>query len=93
VCKLQIRPARGRAEAIFGRPRFRCSRCGSKAEAFFDVEDMEDDRAVARLERLEAENNDQFNDDDEDGAGDFYDDDDDDDEGVEDDDDVDFSDD
>jgi hypothetical protein len=63
VCQLEMRPARGRAEAIFGRPRFRCSRCGAKADAFFDVDDMEDARAVARLERLEAEANNDYDDD------------------------------
>ena len=42
---MEMRPARGRAEAIFGRPRFRCSRCGSKASAYFDVDDMSDPRA------------------------------------------------
>lgn len=64
VCKMEMRPARGRAEVIFGRPRFRCSRCGSKASAYFDVDDMEDPRAVARLERIEEEKNAVFDDDD-----------------------------
>ena len=54
-CKMEMRPARGRAEVIFGRERFRCSRCGSKASAYFNIEDMSDPRAVARLERLENE--------------------------------------
>ena len=52
-----MRPARGRAEVIFGRPRFRCSKCGSKADAYFNVDDMDDSRAVARLQRLEEEAN------------------------------------
>ena len=54
-CKMELRPARGRAEAIFGRERFRCSRCGSKASAYFNVDDLTDPRAVARLERLKKE--------------------------------------
>ena len=66
VCKMEMRPARGRADAIFGRPRFRCSRCGSKASSYFDVDDMDDPRAVARLERLEKEKNDEWTDDDDD---------------------------
>jgi hypothetical protein len=74
VCKMEMRPARGRAEVIFGRPRFRCSRCGSKASAYFDVDDMDDPRAVARLERIEEEKNAVFDDDDDDD--DEYDDDD-----------------
>lgn len=55
VCKMEMRPARGRAEIIFGRERFRCSRCGSKASAYFNIDDMDDERAVARLERLKNE--------------------------------------
>jgi len=54
-CKMELRPARGRAEAIFGRERFRCSRCGSKASAYFNVDDLTDPRAVARLERIKKE--------------------------------------
>jgi hypothetical protein len=77
VCKMEMRPARGRAEAIFGRPRFRCSRCGAKASSYFDVDDMSDPRAVARLERLDKEKNEEWTDDDDD---DEYEDDDDDDE-------------
>ena len=71
VCQLEMRPARGRAEAIFGRPRFRCSRCGSKASAFFDVEDMNDERAVARLKRLDALKHESFSDADGDGSDDY----------------------
>eukprot|EP01041_Mallomonas_annulata_P001370 gene1370-2643_t len=56
-CQMEMRPARGRAETIFGRERFRCPRCGSKASAYFNVEDMTDPRAVARAERLEKEKN------------------------------------
>ncbi len=55
VCKLQMRPARGRAEVILGRPRFRCSRCGSSAKTFFDIDDMSDLRAVKRQKAIEAE--------------------------------------
>jgi len=54
-CRMEMRPARGRAEAIFGRERFRCSRCGSKASAYFNVDDLSDPRAVARLERIKRE--------------------------------------
>ena len=77
VCKMEMRPARGRAEAIFGRPRFRCSRCGSKASAYFDVDDLDDPRAVARLERIEREKNEEWlEDEDDDGEYDDEDDDD-----------------
>ena len=56
-CGMEMRPARGRAQVILGRERFRCSRCGAKASAYFDIDDMNDPRAVARLERMkEAEN-------------------------------------
>ena len=55
VCGMEMRPARGRAEVIFGRERFRCSRCGAKASSYFNVDDMNDPRAVARLERLKAQ--------------------------------------
>ena len=75
-CGMEMRPARGRAEAIFGRERFRCSRCGSKASAYFNVDDLNDPRAVARLERLKREKDDAANgvglgdgDDDEDDEG------------------------
>lgn len=54
-CKMEMRPARGRAEIIFGRPRFRCARCGAKKDAYFNIADMNDPRAVVRLERLEEE--------------------------------------
>jgi hypothetical protein len=78
VCKLEMRPARGRSEAIFGRARFSCSRCGAKAAAFFDVDDMEDERAVARKERVDKEKASTFDDDYDDGddLGEFDDDDD-----------------
>lgn len=65
TCGMEMRPAKGRAEKIFAKPRFRCSRCGSKADAFFNIDDMNDPRAVERLERLKAEEEDQFNFDDE----------------------------
>lgn len=55
VCKMEMRPAKGRAEVIFGKERFRCSRCGAKAAAYFDIDNMEDPRAVARVERLTRE--------------------------------------
>lgn len=54
-CGMELRPARGRAEIIFGRERFRCSRCGAKASSYFDIDDMNDPRAVARVERLKLE--------------------------------------
>jgi hypothetical protein len=55
VCQMQLRPAKGRAEMVFGRRLFRCSRCGSKADAYFNIEDMSDPRAVLRQERLDRE--------------------------------------
>lgn len=45
---MEMRPAKGRADVILGRERFRCSRCGAKAAAYFNIDDMEDPRAVAR---------------------------------------------
>ena len=54
-CQMQMKPAKGRAEVIFGKARFRCSRCGSKADAYFDIDDMTDPRAVARAERVKRE--------------------------------------
>jgi len=57
-CKMELRPARGRGQVILERPRFRCSRCGSKASFYFNIENMEDPRAVARLERLKKEEKD-----------------------------------
>jgi rubredoxin len=66
-CGLEMRPAKGRADVILGRERFRCSRCGAKASAYFNVDDLEDPRAVARLERIkEADNLDEANMDDDD---------------------------
>ena len=81
VCKLEMRPARGRADIIFGRPRFRCSRCGAKADAFFDVDDMSDPRATERAKRLEDEANAEWGDDEDeydDEGGEDYDEDEDD---------------
>lgn len=45
---MEMRPAKGRADIILGRERFRCSRCGAKAAAYFNIDNMEDPRAVAR---------------------------------------------
>lgn len=66
VCEMQMRPAKGRAEKIFGRDRFRCSRCGSKASSYFNIDDLSDPRAVERIERLakEKEDEDSLGDDD-----------------------------
>ena len=52
---MELKPAKGRAKAIFARPTFRCQKCGAKASSYFDIDDLEDPRAVARLERLEKE--------------------------------------
>ena len=66
VCQMEMRPAKGRADVIFGRERFRCSRCGAKASAYFNVNDLSDERAVARLERIkEQEESDDYADDEE----------------------------
>ena len=48
VCGMEMRPAKGRADIILGRERFRCSRCGAKAAAYFNIDNLEDPRAVAR---------------------------------------------
>ena len=45
---MEMRPAKGRADIILGRERFRCSRCGAKAAAYFNIDNLEDPRAVAR---------------------------------------------
>jgi hypothetical protein len=45
---MEMRPAKGRADIILGRERFRCSRCGAKAAAYFNIDDLEDPRAIAR---------------------------------------------
>lgn len=55
VCKMQMRPAKGRADKIFGRESFRCARCGSKAASYFNIDDLTDPRAVERLDRLARE--------------------------------------
>lgn len=65
ICQMQMRPAKGRAEKIFSRERFRCARCGSKASAYFNIDDMNDARAVARMERLQEEEANDYGDDDE----------------------------
>lgn len=54
-CRMQMMPAKGRAAAILDKPSFRCARCGSKAAAYFDIHNLDDPRAVARLKRLENE--------------------------------------
>jgi hypothetical protein len=61
---MELRPARGRAEKIFARERFRCSKCGAKASAYFDIDDLTDPRAVARLERIAREKEEEDNQDD-----------------------------
>jgi DNA-directed RNA polymerase subunit RPC12/RpoP len=54
-CHMQMRPAKGRAEKILSREKFRCARCGSRASSYFNIDDMSDPRAVMRRERLEME--------------------------------------
>jgi DNA-directed RNA polymerase subunit RPC12/RpoP len=54
-CHMQMRPAKGRAEKILSREKFRCARCGSRASSYFNIDDMNDPRAVMRKERLEME--------------------------------------
>lgn len=54
-CHMQLMPAKGRASFIMGKPTFRCARCGAKAASYFDIHDMDDERAAARKERLENE--------------------------------------
>lgn len=54
-CRMQLMPAKGRATFIMGKPTFRCARCGSKASAYFNINDMDDERAIARKARLENE--------------------------------------
>jgi hypothetical protein len=50
---MSLYPAKGRVMNVLGHPKFKCSRCGSPASAFFDVRDMNDKRAVDRLIKLE----------------------------------------
>lgn len=54
-CHMQLMPAKGRASYIMGKPTFRCARCGAKAASYFDIHDMDDERAVRRKERIENE--------------------------------------
>lgn len=54
-CGMQMRPAKGRSEKIFGRKKFRCARCGAKASSYFNINNMNDARAKARLDRIELE--------------------------------------
>ena len=54
VCEMQLRPAKGRAEKILSRDRFRCARCGARASSYYDIEDMTDQRAVARIRKIEG---------------------------------------
>mmetsp|Transcript_28223 Transcript_28223/g.38851 ORF Transcript_28223/g.38851 Transcript_28223/m.38851 type:complete len:241 (+) Transcript_28223:3-725(+) len=55
ICQMQMRPAKGRADKIFSRERFRCARCGAKATSYFNIDDLSDPRAAGRLERLARE--------------------------------------
>lgn len=52
-CGMQMRPAKGRVHKILNKERFRCARCGARASAYFNIDDMSDPRAVARKKRLE----------------------------------------
>jgi hypothetical protein len=45
-------------QKIFGREVFRCARCDPKVFSYCNIDDLTDPRAVARLERLEREAND-----------------------------------
>lgn len=54
-CHMQMRPAKGRAQKILTREKFRCARCGARAASYFDIDDLDDPRAIARRERLERE--------------------------------------
>jgi RNase P subunit RPR2 len=59
VCRMQLRPARGRAQKILSRKNFICSNCGAKGSAFFDIHNLQDPRAIKRLERLKKEEEDE----------------------------------
>ena len=52
VCQMELRPAKGRAQIVLGKPHFRCPKCGAKAEKFFNIFDMKDERAKTRWERI-----------------------------------------
>ncbi|RYH17021.1 hypothetical protein EON65_29220 [archaeon] len=67
-CGTQVFPARDRVYAMLHNPRFRCASCGAKAASFFDINDMDDPRAVARIERLRQEKEEEYGEDDEDDA-------------------------
>lgn len=54
-CGNQFKPATGRAKAIMSRPNFHCTRCKSKADRFFNIDNLKDPRAVKRWERLNKE--------------------------------------
>lgn len=53
-CHMQMRPARGRAQSILKSRLFKCSSCGADGSSFFDIDNLDDPRAVKRLERLKA---------------------------------------
>lgn len=52
VCESQVHPARGRGAIVVGSPSFRCPHCGADGSHFFDVDDMRDERAQRRAQRL-----------------------------------------
>ncbi len=54
-CGNQFKPATGRAKTIMSRPNFHCTRCQSKADKFFNIDDTKDPRAIKRWKRLNKE--------------------------------------
>ncbi len=51
-CLYQMRPAKDTISLFFADSLFRCPRCGSKGNAFFDIDDPSDPRYHKRLQRL-----------------------------------------
>ena len=49
---MTMRPAAGRATAVFSREGFHCPRCNSPASSFFNVNDWSDARAVHKQSML-----------------------------------------
>lgn len=61
-CGAQLRPAKGRAQIVLSKPNFRCPRCRSKSSSFFNINDMSDPRAIARIKKIEKEQSEDYED-------------------------------
>ena len=66
-CGSQIKAMKGRASLLFARENWRCPRCKSSPDKFFNIYDPDDPRALKRLERLKAEEEERKSQENEDG--------------------------